>query len=209
MSCQCVNVASSTKPNRPERDQRLRARVGELLLGADDPAEPAHPRDPLVAEVPDQREPAAGLAAPARSRAARRRGRTSGRPGRRPPRRPTGRRRGAPRRRRRRCGCRGGCSRRTSSICLVGVGGVHVVAEGDQLLGELAGAGAELEHGHAASRADQPRGRLARDTTGGRGRRRRPRRRRSARSVGAARQSIVCRLPARPAARPGIACPCR
>ena len=44
---------------------------------------------------------------------------------------------------------------------LVGVGGVHVVAERDQLLGELAGAGAELEHGQRLV-AGQPGGRLRR-----------------------------------------------
>ena len=56
--CQNRNASSSTSPNSLDCLEHL-GRVGQVLLGADDLAEPLHPRDPLVALVPDQGEPAA------------------------------------------------------------------------------------------------------------------------------------------------------
>ncbi len=62
--CQCRKVASSTKPNSARLHAaapRARASWSWVPMSR---AEPAHPRDPLVALVPDQREPAAGLEHP-------------------------------------------------------------------------------------------------------------------------------------------------
>ena len=56
---------------------------------------------------------------------------------------------------------RGARSRSRASIAAERVGGEHVVAERDQLLGELAGAGAELEDA-AALGPGEPRGGLPR-----------------------------------------------
>ena len=58
--CQCRKVTSSTSPKQPA----TRARLGGCAAWSWLPisaAELAHPRDPLVALVPDQSQPAAGL----------------------------------------------------------------------------------------------------------------------------------------------------
>ncbi len=147
--------------------------------GADQLLEPLDPRDALVVGVPGERDHAARAAARGRSRAAPARGRTSGTTGRTPPRRPSASATGSARRSRR----RGSPATRLASrasISRIGVGGEHVVAGPVEHLGELAGAGAELEHGRA-SRPGQPGDRGGRGTTGGLGRRRRPPGRRTVR----------------------------
>ncbi len=132
---------------------RLHQRLGglaELVLRPDQPAEPPDPRDPLVALVPDQGQLAAGTehasdlgqghveVEPVEGlrrdhdvddAVAQRELLGAGDGG-----------RGTP----------GTRSREDLEHRLVGVGGVHVVAEGDQLGGELAGAGAELENARRA-----------------------------------------------------------
>ena len=166
------------QPARLERGCRL----AELVLGADDRAEPAHPRHPLVALVPHQRQPPAGLEDP---------GDLGQRPVEVEPveglgadddvvgavagRDLLGR------------GLRGADVGQPllelGEHRGVRVGGVHVVPEGDQLLGELAGARAELEHREGLL-AGQPAPRPRAGRWGGRGRRRRPHRRRSGRGPG-------------------------
>ena len=90
------------------------------------------------------------------------------------------RRRGSPRRDATEVRTSGSRSRSTRQHRVVGVGGVHVVAERDQRLGQLAGAGAELEDGDRLGRRPARR-RPRRGSRAGRGRRRRRRSRRSGR----------------------------
>ena len=136
--------------------QGLGGSAGDLVLAADQAAEAAHPRDPLVAGVPHQGDVAA------RPQDARELGERAlvvepveglrgdhhvdravgdgqllgGRPG--------------------RPGVREVALEHGEHLG-VGLGGVDVVAQGHQLLGELAGAGADLEHDRGVA-TDQPGG---------------------------------------------------
>ena len=105
-------------------------------------AEPAHPRDAARRGVPDQREHGRRAGAPGRSPAARRSWSNQWKAcAARPPRRPTRRRSGM-------CSAAATTWRDVGQPLAqhgehlrVGVGGEHVVAERDQHLGQLAGAG--------------------------------------------------------------------
>jgi hypothetical protein len=129
-------------------------RVAVLLLVADQQSEPAYPRDALVAHVPDHREHPSGAehagdlgqrACPVEPVERLRRDHHVDRP------------------RRHRdafggtaAGVGGGdAGVEQAQHPVVGIGGDHLVTEGDDLLGELARAGAELEHA-SRLRADQP-----------------------------------------------------
>ena len=140
-TCQCRNDASSTNAEAGRRDEGLGG-LAELVLGADDRAQLAHPRDALVALVPHERQPAAGLEHPRDLRQGPVEVEPVERLRRRPRRRTTRREPGSPRRMPATCGRRAAARSRTREHLLVGLGGVHVVAERDQRLGELAGAGA-------------------------------------------------------------------
>ena len=146
-------------------------RVVLLLLGADQLTEPAHPGDPLVAEVPGQRQVATGPQHPGDLRK-----RTVEVP-------PVEGLRAhhrvdRPRSHRDplRDGERGGGGRdpadQQPEHRVERVGGQHAVPETDQLLGQLAGAGAELEHlgvGRSRRARRRPRGvRRAGAVVGGR-----------------------------------------
>ena len=199
-SASSVNSRSSTKPNSSLTHERLGG-LAQLVLGADERAEPAYPRDPLVALVPDQARARPPGGARGRSRAAPGRGRTSGRPARTRRRRRSGRATGmllgAGDRRRAYVGQV--ALRRTSSIAGVGVGGVHVVAEGRPAARVSLPVPAPSSRTVTGLGRRPARPRPRRGTTGGRGRRPRRRRRRSAPSRGRSRargRSSRRRLPA-------------
>ena len=153
------NSVSSISPNSRARLERG-GRLAELVLRADDRAEASHPRHPLVALVPDQRQAAAGLEDP-------------GDLGQRAVVVEPVERLGADDHVVRAVAGRDLLGRGLRRADLgqpllqpgehrgIGVGGVHVVAEGHQLLGELAGAGAELQDGEGL-RVGQPGGGVAR-----------------------------------------------
>ena len=143
--CQCLKIFSSTTMNRSD-DRSISVGSSSCSWVPMIRPELLDPGDALVAHVPDQRQPAPRLQHPPDLRQRARRGRTSGSTARRPRRRTRCRGRGSPPRHLRRC-APGQVGAQDLEHRLVGVGGVYVVAERDQLLGELAGAGAELEDG--------------------------------------------------------------